>query len=94
MDRINRMTTLQSGSLAQRVGTKGTAAPDATLAERRSNAWAGDSNGNRNGMTGLAGWTGLNRGSASRPTPLPQRARNEGNGRSGRHSPRDVFPIR
>jgi len=42
-----------------RVGPKGTAAPDATLAERRSNAWAGDSNGNRNGMTGLAGWTGL-----------------------------------
>ena len=43
-------------------------------------------------MTGLAGWTGLNRGSVSRPTPLPQRAQDERNGRSGRHSPRDVFP--
>ena len=42
-------------------------------------------------MTGLAGWTGLNRGSVSRPTPLPQRAQDEGNSRSGRHAPRDVF---
>ena len=92
MDRITRITTLHSGSLAQRVGTKGTAAPDATLAERRSTAWAGNSNSNSNGMTGLAGWTGLNRGSVSRPTSLPQRAQCERNGRSGRHSSRDVLP--
>ena len=40
----------------------------------------------------MTGWTGLNRGSASRSTPLPQRAQDERNGRSGRHSPRDVSP--
>ena len=92
------MTTLHSGLLTLLAENEGNSrtlpSPGASTRREASDGNCdgdgdGDGNGNGNGnrRTGLAGWTGLNRGSVSRPTPLPQRAQDERNGRSGRHSP-------
>ena len=90
------MTTLHSGLLTLLAENEGNSrtlpSPGASTRREASDGSGncnGDGNGNGNGnrRTGLAGWTGLNRGSVSRPTPLPQRAEEQGNCRSGRHSP-------
>ena len=80
-------TLLSPSGWSANVRLSGRAARFATAHHAR----AADGNGNR--MTGWPGWTGLNRGSVSHAGALPQRARNEGNGRSGRHAPRDVSPT-
>jgi len=50
-------------------------------------------NGNHNGMTGLAGWTGLNRGSVSRPTPSRNEPGVRGTAARDANRPESCFHI-